>query len=113
MASVVSSSRSLHMDRNEPCFCQRCGWLGKLHDAHELQTDPPLQICPCCATETEVQILGRKGLDRLRKEHELLVKMGFSTHMSKEQKMERRAFLERFFEHIHEPLKDKLEIKRV
>lgn len=92
------------MDRNTPCTCQRCGWLGTLHDSHELQTDPVQQICPRCATETLVQKLGQKGLDGLRQEHRLLPKQSYAKHLSDGQRSERMAQIERFFKHIEEPL---------
>lgn len=88
------------MDRNAPCTCQRCGWLGTLHDSHELQSDPPQNICPRCATKTVVQLLGQKGLDRLRREYKLLPKMSYGRNMTPEEKTERRAQIERFFAHI-------------
>lgn len=92
------------MDIESPCFCQRCGWLGKLRDAHELQTDPPKNICPRCTVETPVQALGQKGLDGLRREYELLPKLTYHEELTREQKAERRALLERFFKHIEQPL---------
>ena len=54
------------MDAATPCRCPRCGWLGTIHDAEAYQPLAhlePLNICPRCATETEVQPLGQKGLD--------------------------------------------------
>lgn len=85
------------MDRNTPCTCQRCGWLGTLHDSHELQTDPAQNICPRCATETVVQPLGQKGLDGLRSEYQALVtRKAWDTA----ERSVRMAQLERFFAHI-------------
>lgn len=83
-----------------PCQCPRCGWLGTLHDTHELQSDPPQNVCPQCATETAVQTLAQKGLDALREEHRLLPKMSYAKHLSAQERQERMAQLERFFEHI-------------
>ena len=89
------------MDFEAPCTCQRCGWLGKLHDAHELQTTPVQYICPLCATETVVQTLGQKGLDGLRSEYqELVTGKAWNTV----ERSERMAQLERFFGHIEQPL---------
>lgn len=92
------------MSLDTPCKCPRCGWLGTLHDSHELQTDPVQSICPRCAIETVVQKLGQKGLDGLRDEYRLLPKMSYAKHLSSEERSERMAQLERFFEHIEEPL---------
>ncbi len=96
------------MEQHAPCVCPRCGWLGTLHDMHELQTTPPQNICPRCTRETRVNKLGQKGLDGLRREYDLLVKMSYAKHLPPTEKFERRALLERFFEHINEPLRDKL-----
>lgn len=92
------------MSLDTPCQCPRCGWLGTLHDSHELQSDPPQSICPRCATETVVQALGQKGLDGLRNEYALLPKMSYERQLSSEERSERMAQLERFFEHIEAPL---------
>ena len=65
------------MDADKPCRCPRCGWLGTIHDAEAYQPLAhlePLNICPRCATETEVQPLGQKGLDALYREYALLLK---------------------------------------
>lgn len=84
-----------------PCQCQRCGWLGKLHDAHELQTDPVQYICPRCTTEAVVQKLGQKGLCSLRSEYQALVtRKAWNTA----ERTERMGHLERFFAHIDQPL---------
>lgn len=91
-------------DFESPCACQRCHWLGKLHDAHELQTDPVKYTCPRCSKETPVQPLGQKGLDALRQEYELLPKLSYGRNMTLAQKDERRAQIVRFFEHIDQPL---------
>ena len=64
------------MDADKPCRCPRCGWLGTIHDAEAYQPLAhlePLNICPRCATETEVQPLGQKGLDALYQEYALLL----------------------------------------
>ena len=68
------------MDADKPCRCPRCGWLGTIHDAEAYQPLAhlePLNICPRCATETEVQPLGQKGLDALYREYALLLKPGY------------------------------------
>jgi hypothetical protein len=87
------------IDRDDPCWCPRCGWLGTVHDAHEYRPDElqALNVCPRCAPEIEVQTLGQKGLDGLRQEYRLLLKTGYQYEGDK---AERRAQLERFFEHI-------------
>ena len=91
------------MDADKPCRCPRCGWLGTIHDAEAYQPLAhlePLNICPRCATETEVQPLGQKGLDALCQEYALLLKPGYQPQGDR---AERRAQLERFFEHIDHP----------
>ena len=89
------------MDRNEPSTCQRCGWLGTLHDSDELQTEPVKNICPRCAIETVVQKLGQNGLDGLRAEYQQLVtRKAWDTA----ERTERMAQLERFFARIDQPL---------
>lgn len=89
-----------------PCRCPRCQWLGTIHDSEEYQPLPdlaPRNICPRCTTETEVQKLGQKGLDALRQEHALLLKPGYQPGGDR---AERRAQIERFFEHIDATLKN-------
>ena len=91
------------MDAATPCRCPRCGWLGTIHDAEAYQPLAhlePLNICPRCATETEVQPLEPKGLDGLYREYALLLKPGYQHEGDR---AERRAQLERFFEHIDHP----------
>ena len=91
------------MDAATPCRCPRCGWLGTIHDAEAYQPLAhlePLNIRPRCATETEVQPLGQKGLDGLYREYALLLKPGYQHEGDR---AERRAQLERFFEHIDHP----------
>lgn len=90
---------------NTPCICPRCKWLGTIRDTHELQIDPPQNICPRCATATAVQLLKQKGLDGLRREYGLLLKMSYERNMSPEEKTERRAQIERFFVHIDQALR--------
>ena len=97
------------MDADTPCHCPRCRWLGTLHDTHEyrpMDADfnelPPRNVCPRCAPEVEVQTLGQKGLDGLRREHSLLQKGSFYRNHASD-KDERRAQIERFFEHIQQP----------
>ena len=70
------------MDADKPCRCPRCGWLGTIHDAEAYQP------------------LGQKGLDALYREYALLLKPGYQ-HQG--DRAERRAQLERFFEHIDHP----------
>ena len=93
----------MSMDAATPCRCPRCGWLGTIHDSEAYQPLAhlePLNICPRCATETEVQTLGQKGLDALYREYALLLKPGYQHEGDR---AERRAQLERFFEHIDHP----------
>ena len=95
--------KELAMDADKPCRCPRCGWLGTIHDAEAYQPLAhlePLNICPRCASETEVQPLGQKGLDALCREYALLLKPGYQPQGDR---AERRAQLERFFEHIDHP----------
>lgn len=94
------------MDADRPCRCPRCGWLGTIHDSDQFTpqgTSDVLDVCPRCAPEIRVQVLGQAGLDALRREHKLLLKPSF-----KQQRYERdarREQIERFFEHIHQPLR--------
>ena len=94
------------MDADTPCRCPRCHWLGTIHDSEAYQPMAglePLNICPRCTTETKVQPLGQKGLDGLRQEYALLLKPGYQP---KGDRAERRAQIERFFEHIGAILKN-------
>ena len=103
------------MDADKPCRCPRCGWLGTIHDAEAYQPLAhlePLHICPRCATETEVQPLGQKGLDALYREYALLLKGSYQKDATIEERNERQRYLERFFEHIHQPLKLKNETRK-
>jgi hypothetical protein len=93
-----------------PCRCPRCGWLGTLHDTHEYRpTDADfnelqaVNVCPRCAPEIEVQMLRQKGLDALRHEYALLLKPGYTGKGG--ERDERRDQIERFFEHIDQPLR--------
>ena len=72
----------------KPASCPRCRWLGPLDGQH----------CPKCGAM--VQPLGQKGLDGLYQEYALLLKPGYQ-HQG--DRAERRAQLERFFEHIDHP----------
>ena len=97
----------MHNDET-PCQCPKCGWLGMYRDTDKyVPTDAdfnelePRYVCPRCTNEVYVQTLGKKGLDGLRREHDLCSKMGYA-HVP--EKMERRAKIERFFEHIGSPL---------
>lgn len=95
------------MNADTPCQCPKCGWLGTLQDALEFQPGQgPLQhVCPRCSDEIQVQQLGQKGLDGLRNEYRLLLKMGYQQHLTQSEKSERQSQIERFFEHIGQPLK--------
>ncbi len=91
------------MDAGKPCRCPRCGWLGTIHDAEIYQPLAhlePLNICPRCTTETEVQLMGQKGIDALYLEYALLLK---PSYYRPGDRAERRAYLERFFDHIDYP----------
>lgn len=93
-------------DQDKPCCCPRCGWLGTIHDSHEFRPSDelaPLDVCPRCSPEVEVQTLGQHGLDKLREEYRLLLKPGFQS--PPEGRQARREKLERFFEHIGQSLK--------
>ena len=78
-----------------PCRCPRCGWLGTLHDTHEYR--------PTDADFNELQMLRQKGLDALRHEYALLLKPGYTGKGG--ERDERRDQIERFFEHIDQPLR--------
>lgn len=106
-------------DDEMPCQCPRCGWLGTMHDTHEYRpTDSDfneldaIYVCPRCAPEIEVQKLGQKGLDGLRQEYRLLFKGGYQKYATIEARNERQSHLERFFEHIDQPLKSKSETRQ-
>ena len=91
------------MAADNPFFCPPCGWLGTITAAQAYQPLAhlePLNICPRCASETEVQPLGQKSFDALYREYALLRKPGYQ-HQG--ERAERRAQLERFFEHIDHP----------
>lgn len=102
-----------------PCKCPRCGWLGTFHDAHEYRpTDAdfnelePINVCPRCTDEVEVQTLGQKGLDGLRTRHALLLKGSYAKDATADERDEERRHLERFFEHIGQPLKAPLSTRQ-
>lgn len=106
-------------DDEIPCQCPRCGWLGTMHDTHEYRpTDADfneldaIYVCPRCAPEIEVQKLGKKGLDGLRQEHTLLLKGSYQKDATTEARTERQSYLERFFEHIDQPLNTKNETRQ-
>lgn len=88
-----------------PCRCPRCGWLGTLHDTDDYwpTTGDPFSVCPRCEPEVEVQKLGQKGLDELRHEYALLLKPGYTGRGG--DRDERRAQIERLFEHIDQRLR--------
>lgn len=98
----------MHNDET-PCRCPKCAWIGMYRDTDkyvptnaDFNELKPRYVCPRCISGIDVQTLGQKGLDGLRREHELCTKMGYA-HVP--ERMERRAKIERFFEHIGQPLK--------
>ena len=102
-----------------PCACPKCGWLGMYRDTDKyVPTDSdfnelePRYVCPRCTNEIDVQTLGQKGLDALRQEHHLLLKGSYQKDATIEERNERQRYLERFFEHIHQPLKPKNETRK-
>lgn len=102
-----------------PCACPKCGWLGMYRDTDKyVPTDSdfnelePRYVCPRCTNEIDVQTLGQKGLDALRQEHHLLLKGSYQKDATIEERNERQRYLERFFEHIHQPLKLKNETRK-
>lgn len=64
-----------------------------------------ISVCPKCTDEVQVQKLGAKGLDALREEHRLLFKGSYQKDSTTEERNERQRQLERFYEHIGQPLK--------
>lgn len=100
---MANSVWMFDMDAETPCRCPRCGWLGTIHDSDLFKpaAGVELNVCPRCAPEIEVQPMGQKGLDALRREYGLLLKPGFNCGGDRG---ERRVQLERFFEHIGHPL---------
>ena len=72
-----------------PVSCPRCRWLGTENEK-----------CPACGAL--VQPLRQKGLDGLRREYGLLLKVGY--HGAPADRAERRGQIESLFEQIGQPL---------
>ena len=94
-----------------PCRCPKCSWLGTYADTDKyLPTDDdfnelePCYLCPKCINEIDVQKIGQKGLDGLRQEYRSLLKGSCQKDATIEARGERQSHLERFFEHIGQPL---------
>ena len=96
--------KELAMDADKPCRCPRCGWLGTIHDAEAYQPLAhlePLNICPrCCQPASRGAAAGPEGprcaLPGVRPAAQTGLPAPRATGA------ERRAQLERFFEH-HRP----------
>lgn len=108
----------MHNDET-PCKCPKCGWLGMFSDTDRyVPTDAdfnelePRNVCPKCTNEVNVQALGQKGLDGLRQEHALLLKGSYQKDATTDDRIERQSHLERFFEHIDQPLSTKSETRQ-
>ena len=91
------------MDADKPCRCPRCGWLGTIHDAEAYQPLAhlePLNISPALRHRNRGAAAGPEGPRCALPEYALLLKPGYQ-HQG--DRAERRAQLERFFEHIDHP----------
>lgn len=82
--------------QQSPSGCQRCDWYGLLTEAVTCTR------CPLC--DGLVNPLRQKGLDNLRAHYRLLLKIGYKTDWTIEQRSAEKGRLERFFESIGEPL---------
>ena len=108
----------MHNDET-PCKCPKCGWIGIFSDTDryvptdaDFNEQEPRNVCPKCTSEVDVQALGQKGLDGLRQEYRLLVKGSYQKEATLEARSERQRHLERFFEHIGQPLNPKNETRQ-
>lgn len=82
---------------NNPLFnCPRCDWFGSLDKSSGEKK------CPAC--ESAVNPLQQKGLDNLRAHYRHLLKIGYRTEWTLEQRSAERGRLELFFESIGKPL---------
>ena len=81
---------------NLPFNCPRCDWFGSLEKYSGEKK------CPAC--ESAVNPLQKKGLDNLRAHYRHLLKIGYKTEWTLEQRSAERERLEIFFESIGKPL---------
>lgn len=81
---------------NLPFNCPRCDWFGSLEKSSDKKK------CPAC--ESAVNPLQQKGLDNLRAHYRRLLKIGYKTEWTLEQRSAERERLERFFASIGKPL---------
>ena len=93
---VQQDRGAMQMAPDSPCMCQRCVWLGTLDQAGLAAT------CPLCSAM--VNPLRQKGLDNLRSYYRRMTKMGIRQKFTQQQWDVEQERLERFFEHIGQPL---------
>lgn len=86
---------SEHADTRIPIRCSRCNWLGI-----RVQGDDDF-ACPVCTGP--VNSMQQKGLDSLRTQYRLLSKMGYASHLTREQREAEQTRLELFFESLGHP----------
>ncbi len=87
---------SENADTTIPIRCSRCDWLGI-----RVQGDYDF-ACPVCSGP--VNSMQQKGLDGLRTQYRLLSKIGYASHLTREQREVERKRLELFFESLGQPL---------
>lgn len=76
--------------------CPSCDWFGTL--------DRPGMASRCPVCECAVNPLQQKGLENLRTHYRLLLKIGYKSDWTMEQRSIERERLERFFESIGKSL---------
>lgn len=81
---------------NSPMGCPRCDWLGTRVDVGEEGK------CPMC--RSGVNPLKQKGLDSLRLHYRHLLKVGYRTDWTIDQRTAEQHRIENFFESIGSPL---------
>lgn len=82
--------------KSYPVSCPGCDWFGTL--------DGPGMGSKCPVCECTVNPLQQNGLDNLRTHYRLLLKIGYKSEWTFEQRSIERDRLERFFESIWKPL---------
>lgn len=77
---------------NSPVGCPRCHWFGTNSDVGEAAK------CPVC--RSGVNPLKQKGLDNLRLHYRHLLKVGYKSEWTLDQRTVERHRIENFFERI-------------
>ena len=77
---------------NSPVGCPRCHWFGTHGEVSEAAK------CPVC--KSGVNPLKQKGLDNLRFHYRHLLKVGYKTEWTNDQRTAERHRIETFFESI-------------